>query len=432
MNKKSIRLTPIKYLVIGFVTFLSITIGLFGVQPFETIAQTQDPIIYWNAIALATIRDTNTSPQIAARNLAMMHAAIYDAVNAISPTHSVYQVKIQAAKDANPEAAAVSAAHQVLSQLYPQQATQFNNALEASLGAIAQGQPKTKGIELGKVVAEKILAWRKNDGSATELAYTPPDKPGYWQPVPPEFKSASMPHWKNLKPFVMKEASQFRISQMPSLNSAEYTAEFEQTKAIGAKNSTTRTEDQTAIAQFWLDGKGTITPPGHWNQIAADLAVRQGNTLPENARLFALLNIALVDATIIDSDHKYTFNRWRPITAIQKADTDDNSQTTAEPNWTPLLDTPASPAYVSGHSTLGGAADAILTAYFGKNVNFKTAADPKTNLSARSFDSFTQAAEEAGMSRVYGGAHWLSDNRDGLAAGRNLGNYAVQNFLRPL
>jgi membrane-associated phospholipid phosphatase len=227
----------------------------------------------------------------------------------------------------------------------------------------------------------------------------------------------------------MTKGSQFQIANMPSLTSAEYLAEFEQSKTIGAKDSTTRTADQTAIANFWLDSAGTITPPGHWNQIAADVAVRRGNTLQQNAHLFAVLNIALADASIIDSDQKYTFNRWRPITGIRQAETDDNPQTTAEPNWTPLLTTPSSPAYVSGHSTFGGAADVVLTALLGKDVSFTTAADPSLNLAPRSFNSFTQAAEEAGMSRVYGGSHWLSDNRDGLIAGRNLGNYVVQNFM---
>ncbi len=144
-----------------------------------------------------------------------------------------------------------------------------------------------------------------------------------------------------------------------------------------------------------------------------------------------MLNIALADASIIDGDQKYTFNRWRPITAIQQADKDNNPQTSADANWTPLLSTPSSPAYVSGHSTFGGAADAVLTAYFGDKVSFTAIADPSVNLPPRSFNNFTQAAEEAGMSRVYGGAHWMSDNRDGLTAGRNLGKYVVQNFLTP-
>lgn len=392
---------------------------------------TLDIVIKWNALTLNIVRTEQASPQMAARSLAMVHSAIYEAVNAISKTHKVYRVKVQAAKGASDEAAAIAAAHQVLVNLYPKQAATLDTAKAGFLLEIAEGKSKTDGVKLGQSVADKILAWRQNDGADAKVAYTPINKPGYWQPVPPDFSPASMPHWKDVKPFAMTKGSQFRIKNYPSLTSPKYVVEFNQIKQIGALNSTTRTTGQTVIAKFWLDGAGTITPPGHWNQIAADVAIRRGNTLQQNARLFALLNIALADASIVDSDEKYTFNRWRPITGIRQADKDDNPQTSADPNWTPLLTTPSSPAYVSGHSTFGGAADAILTAFFGKNVSFTTPADPALNFAPRSFSSFTQAAEEAGISRIYGGVHWSSDNRDGLIAGRNLGRYVVQNFLLP-
>jgi hypothetical protein len=400
-------------------------------QAVAPAQQAKDAVMEWNAIALSTIRTDKTSPPMAAHNLAMVHGAVYDAVNGIAATHKPYRVQVQAPPGASEAAATIAAAHRMLVNLYPKQAAALDAAKTESLAKIAEGKSKTDGIKLGETVADQIFAWRQNDGSNAEVAYTPVNQPGHWQPVPPEFKSASMPHWKNVKPFAMTKGDQFRIAKMPNLTSAEYTAEFNQTKEIGAKDSTTRTADQSAIAKFWLNGSGTLTPPGHWNQIAADVAIKRGQTLQQNARLFALLNIALADASIIDGDQKYTFNRWRPITAIQQADKDDNPQTTADANWTPLLSTPSSPAYVSGHSTFGGAADAVLTAYFGDKVSFTAIADPSVNLPPRSFNNFTQAAEEAGMSRVYGGAHWMSDNRDGLTAGRNLGKYVVQNFLTP-
>ena len=426
----------IKYTIIGFITFVGVTFCFFpGITPSVAIQpsqKTQDEVLQWNALTLDIIRTEKTSPPMAARNLAMVHTAIYDAVNGISPKYGAYRVKLPAPKAASIEAAAIAAAHQILSQLYPKQSERLNTALTESLQTIATNPAKDQGIEFGKAVANQILTWRQNDGSTTEVKYTPIDQPGYWQPVPPDFKPASMPHWKNVQPFAMSKASGYRRGKPLQLSSAKYAEEFNTTKELGAKDSKIRTEDQTAIAKFWLDGAGTLTPPGHWNQIAADIATRQKKTLKENARLFALLNIALADASIIDSDHKYTFSRWRPITGILQADKDDNPQTTADPNWTPLLNTPSSPAYVSGHSTFGGAADVVLTKLFGDNINFQAIADPATNLSPRSFKSFTKAADEAGMSRVYGGAHWLSDSRDGLMAGRKLGNYVIQNFLRSL
>jgi PAP2 superfamily len=404
-----------------------------ALKPESAIAQTPtrqspDAIVRWNALTLDIIRGEKTSPAMAARNLAMVHSAVYDAANAVSKTHKVYKVQVEAPAGTSAEAAAVAAAHRVLANLYPKQTATLDAAKTASLATIAEGKSKTDGVQLGEFVAGKILEWRKDDGANTNVTYAPVNQPGYWQPIPPELKPASMPHWKNVKPFAMTKGSQFQIANMPSLTSEEYTAEFKQLKELGAKDSKIRTADQSAIAKFWLNNPGTVTPPGHWNQIAADVAIRRGNTFDQNLRLFAVLNIALADASIIDGDQKYTFNRWRPFTGIQQADKDGNPQTTADANWTPLLDTPSSPAYVSGHSTFGGAADVVLTAFFGDNVSFTAVADASVNLQPRTLKSFTEAAQEAGMSRVYGGVHWPSDNRDGLKAGRNLGKYVVEKF----
>jgi membrane-associated phospholipid phosphatase len=438
----------------------------------QTIAQstvlatkTQDVVLKWNKIALEAIQAEKTPPQMAARNLAILHTAMYDAVNAISKKYKVYQANIEAPAGASAEAAAIAAAHRVLVALYPKQVARLDVAKADALAAIASdlpanqnsvsiglsinpadllsgkspitepkvaiSQPKTDGVKLGETVADNILANRKNDGSDATADYKPREQVGFWQPTPPDLKPASMPQWKNVKPFSMTQSSQFRIASVPSLISPEYLQEYRISKDIGSKDSKVRTPDQTIIAKFWLDDTGTITPPGRWNQIAADLAIQRGNTLEQNARLFALLNIALADASIIDADQKYTFSRWRPITAIRAADKDDNARTVPDPNWTPLLNTPSSPSYVSGHSTFGGAAEVVLTSAFGRNTGFTANTDPSLNLAPRTFRNFKEAAEEAGMSRVYGGVHWMSDNRDGLTAGRNLGRYVIQNFLTP-
>jgi hypothetical protein len=208
---------------------------------------------------------------------------------------------------------------------------------------------------------------------------------------------------------------------------------------LGGLNSVERTAEQTEIALSWSDGGGTFTPPGHWNQIAADVALARGNTLAENARLFALLNIAEADAGICSWDAKYAYDLWRPIDAIREGDTDGNDQTIADPTWTPLLKTPPFPTYTSGHSTFSGAADAVLTSFFGDNVRFSSTSDGHIGFTqrplsdqqivTRSFDSFTQAAEEAGRSRIYGGIHFQFDNEPALAAGRSLGNYVIGQFL---
>jgi hypothetical protein len=395
------------------------------VQAVQTKINQMDVVLQWNDIALNLIRTDKTSPPMAARNLAMLHTSIYDAVNGINPKHKVYKVNVKVSKNASGKAAAIAAAYRVLTIAYPKQASSLEASYRQALALVPESLAKSEGVKVGIFVADQIITWRSKDGSNAQPLYVPLQKIGSWQPIPPDLKPASMPYWKDVQPFVMKQRSQFRISKMPSLGSAEYTQEFNLVKKIGAAESNARTTDQTAIAQFWLNGPGTLTPPGHWNQMATHLAQHKGYTLAQNARLLMLLNVALADASIIDGDQKYTFHRWRPLTAIRQADADSNPQTSPDFNWVSLLPTPASPAYVSGHSTFSGAADAVLTQTFGQ-VKLMVKPDPSVNLSPRSFSRITQAAEEAGMSRIYGGAHWPSDNRDGLAAGRALGTYVMQ------
>lgn len=388
-------------------------------------------VIDWNKTLLDAIKNDKTAPPLAARNMAMVHTAIYDAVNAIAKAYRPYYVQTEAPAYTSPEAATAAAAHRILVNLYPQQTATFDAKYASSLAEIPDGKFENDGIALGEFVADKILAWRSNDGAKNQVSYTPSTNPGNWQPTPPNFQPALLPQWPNVTPFAITSGSQFRPSGPPALNSTEYAAEVNLVQEIGKKDSLTRTPEQTEIAQFWADGAGTYTPPGHWNEIAQEISLSRGDSLLEDARLFALLNIGLADAGIVAWDSKYVNNFWRPIAAIQQADTDRNPLTTADPNWEPLLTTPPFPEYVSGHSTFSGAADAILTSVFGDNVNFSSSTSLNGKVITRSFSSFLQAANEAGNSRIYGGIHFPSANEDGLAAGRALGNYVVNNFLTP-
>jgi RTX calcium-binding nonapeptide repeat (4 copies)/PAP2 superfamily len=234
----------------------------------------------------------------------------------------------------------------------------------------------------------------------------------------------------DVTPFAMTSKDQFRPVDQPALDSAAYTDAFNEVKELGSATSATRTADQTAMARFWANGAGTATPPGHLNLMAQIVAEEQDNTLEENARLFAALNIAMADAAISCFDAKYVTNFWRPVTGIREAAGDENPETTADAAWTPLLTTPNFPAYTSGHSTFSGAAAVVLTDFFGTdNVSFTL---PSQNLAlpARTFTSFSQAAEESADSRLFGGIHWSFDNDVGLTAGAELGQYVVANFLR--
>ena len=384
----------------------------------------------WNETALLAIKTDRTAPPKAARALAMMHAAIYDAVNGITQTHEPYFVPGKPAEGASPEAAAAVAARLVLLRLFPAQQAAFDAIYNKVLRTVPPGDEKRASIDWGEHVAHTLLADRAKDGSQATVIYASRNPIGVWRPTEPAFAKPALPQWPGVKPFAMTSAAQFRPAMPPALNSAAYANDFNQVKELGARNSTTRTADQATIAQFWADGPGTVTPPGHWNVIARELAVHRGNTMEENARLFALLNIAEADAGILCWDCKYACNFWRPITAIQNADGDDNPVTEKEAEWVPLLATPPFPEYTSGHSTFSSAGAAVLAALFGSdNIPFTTKSEDVPGIS-RSFASFSEAAAEAGMSRIYGGIHFMSANTQGLLSGARLGQFVVENFSK--
>jgi RTX calcium-binding nonapeptide repeat (4 copies)/PAP2 superfamily len=387
-----------------------------------------NPVVEWNGVLLNAVRTDSTAPPLASRNMAMVHAAIYDSVNSISKKYSPYRVSIDAPAGASPEAATAAAAHRVLTNLYPAQAVIFNEVYVSSLAKIPNGKAKEDGIALGQQVADGVIAWRSTDGANKTVTYTPKTDLGSWVPTPPAFAAGLAPEWPGVTPFAMTSGSQFRPSGPPALDSAKYAEEFNYVKEIGKIDSLTRTPDQTAIAKFWANGAGTFTPPGHWNQIAEEASSLTGQSLEDSARLFALLNITLADAAISCWDTKYHYNFWRPITAIRQADTDNNPNTTADAQWTPLLATPPFSEYTSGHSTFSGVADAVMSSVFGSDYGFGDRGDRTIN-NLRTYENFSEAADESGISRLYGGIHFMSANVDGLNAGRNLGNYVVRSFL---
>src|SRR5213596_4405288 len=292
-----------------------------------------DVVTDWNNAALDAIRAGNTSPPIASRSLAILHVSIYDAVNGIARTHDAYLVQSAASSSASREAAASAAAHQALVNLFPASTASFDALHAAILAAIPDGPQNTAGIVWGEFVANQILAARANDGSDAIVPPPGGSGPGVWVPTPPAFAPYLLPQWGFVVPFAMSTTSQFRPPGPPSLDSEQYAADYTEVKELGALVGSTRTADQTQIALFWADGAGTETPPGHWNSIAQEVAAMKGNTLEENARLFALLNLAMADAAICAWDAKYTFFFWRPVTAIRNGDLDGNPATDPDPTW---------------------------------------------------------------------------------------------------
>jgi PAP2 superfamily len=381
-----------------------------------------DVVTDWNSAALDAIRVGHTPPPIASRSLAIVHVSIYDAVNGIARTHEPYLVQSAVSASASREAAASAAAHEALVNLFPASASSFDALHAATLAAIPDGPHKTAGIVWGEFVANQILAARANDGSDAIVPPPAGGGPGVWVPTPPAFLPYLLPQWGFVVPSAMSSSSQFRPPGPPSLDSEQYAADYNEVKELGAAVGSTRTEEQTLIALFWADGAGTETPPGHWNSIAQSIAVTQGNTQEQNARLFALLNIAMADAAICAWDAKYTFDFWRPVTAINFAE--------PELNWSSLIVTPPFPDYVSGHSTFSGAAATVLPLFCGtEDLPFTTGSDFLPGV-YRSFSTCLDAAEEAAVSRLYGGIHFRSANEDGLQAGISIGEWTATHYLQ--
>jgi hypothetical protein len=408
------------------IALLVITVGVAS-----TPSAAADVITNWNNAALNVIRATKTPPPVASRALAILHVSMFDAVNGISRRYEPFFVQSAVPASASPEAAASAAAHAVLVALFPDDAAMFDALHTATLASIANGPQKGAGIAWGQTVAAHVLIWRANDGSDAQIFPPTGAGPGFWIPTPPAFAPYLLPQWAFVAPFTMPTSSAFRPPGPPALDSTKYTADFNEVKALGAAIRSTRTQEQTTIALFWADGAGTETPPGHWNSIAQDVARQAGNTLEQNARLFALMNVAMADAAICAWDAKYAYNFWRPVTAIRGAEFDGNPATTVDPAWSSLLITPPFPDYVSGHSTFSAAAATILARFFGTdNIPFATGSDflPDT---VRQFTSFSAAAAEAAISRIYGGIHFRSATDDGLTEGVEIGQWAYDHVMQP-
>jgi len=388
-----------------------------------------DAVLDWNTTALKTTVAAPFNPPVESRNLAIVHAAMFDAVNSIVGEFRPYAVELSAPKGASPDAAAAAAAHFALVQLYPIQQATLDAAYAASLSSVPDGSAKTDGIAVGEAVAAQILAQRANDGTdaAVNGPYTPGNQPGDWLPTPPAFRPALDPGWGRVRPFFLKRGSQFRPGAPPALTSAQYTRDFDEVKDIGSATTTNRTQQQTDLARFWVS-----TAPQIWNPAARQVAIAKGFTVSQNARAFALLNLAGADAFIASWDAKFACNQWRPITAIRAADTDGNPATMADPSWMPLLGTPPFPDYIAGHTTYAGAAEEVLEHVFGMHpgvvMKLTSATAPGV---VQTYSTFEDIADGVVEARVLGGIHWRTSSRIGKRVGQRVGEFAVDHFLKP-
>lgn len=393
--------------------------------------QAVNPVVQWNKNLLVIVRTPGVQPPTihATRSFAIMHAAIYDAVNAIDRSHKPYLIRLaRLQRDASQEAAADAAAHEVLVALYPLLKITLDVELQHSLAQIPDGERKAAGILIGQIVADRILALRSTDGATSKLIpYVFGNTPGDYQPTPPNFPpQPQFTHWSRVTPFALEHANQFRPGPPPALSSDKYSDAFNQVKSLGILNSTAATDGEVLIGQFW---NGAIQ--NYWNEITQTASVAHGLTTAESARLFALLNLSLADSVIAFYDAKYTYNFWRPVTAIRAADTDNNPETSVDTTWLPEggKNTAPDPSYPGAHATISAAAAEVLGSFF-KRDNFELNVTSEVLPGVeRSFTSFSAAFEEASFSRVLAGQHFSFDEGAGDRLGRDVADFVVDNFL---
>lgn len=376
--------------------------------------------------------DGYQDPMAASRSLAMMHLAMHDAVNAISPRYQRYAlVRVPSeSRDADPAIAAAVAAHEVLAALYPQPAAValLEAELAKTLFDAAIGPSIEHAKKVGKAAATAVLAKRAKDGSMKREPYVPGTAPGQYRFTAP-FDFAAAPHWRSVTPFALSSPSQFRTAPPPDLTSEEYRRDFDEVKQMGGKASRSRTADETHYAAFWYE----FSDAG-WNRVARVISVSLEQDLWDRARTFALLNMAMADAYIAGWDSKYHYNFWRPVTAIQLAASDGNPKTTAEGSFETLLVTPPVPDHPSTHSALGMAAATVLASAFGRDEVAFSFASPSAlpQNPVRSFQSLRAAARENAESRIKAGLHFRFATDAGLELGQKIGDHVRKTALQRL
>jgi len=406
----------------------ALTAQLIGAAP--AAAQSIDPVVQWNRNLLAIVRTPGAQPATIhpTRSFAMLHAAIYDAVNAIVQTHEPYAIRFaDASRRASQPAAADAAAHDVLVALYPQLASTLDAEFQQSLHLVPDGPDKTDGIRIGQTVAQAILALRNNDGANQPPApFVFGAAPGDYQSTPPNLpKQPQFTHWPNVLPFALRRADQFRPGVPPALTSDQYADDLNEVQSLGITGGTAATPDEALTGRFW---NGAIQ--NYWNEIAQTASLDRHLTTAQNARLFALLNLSFADGVIAFYDAKYTYDRWRPVTAIRFAGADDNPETTPDPNWLPEVgNTTPDPAYPGAHAVISAAAVEVLAAVLERDrLDFTVTSEVLPGIE-RSFASFSAAAEEAEQSRIFAGVHFRNDLTSGHRLGRDVADFVLDHFL---
>jgi PAP2 superfamily len=407
-------------------TIRRITVAVVIVLLMSSTAARADVVLDWNAIMLTTV--ATQSPFAQARFAAITHTAMFEAVNAITGDYEAYLGMITAPPGASAEAAAIAAAHRVLSNYFSPSAASLDAARANSLAAIPNGQAKDDGVAVGEAAAAAMIAQRGNDGSATPQFYAPTAaNPGDWQTTPgcPPAGGIFF-HWPNLTPFGIDSSDQFRSDPPPALTGNRYKKDYNEVKEVGDINSTARPQDRTDVARYFA----VIGAPHVWNQAASQVSGAQGKSLAENARAFALLNMAISDGLVSSMESKYHYDFWRPYTAIRAGDTDGNGKTDPDVAWTTFIPTPCFPSYPSAHASASYAARRIAEKIFGSRGHEITLSHPSILDVTLRYTNFSQITNDIDDARVYGGIHFRFDQEAGAQQGRRVGSYVYKHNLR--
>jgi hypothetical protein len=410
-------------------------IALLSVVATATYAHGRrgDPevVIEWNQILEGALPAAGLSPP---RHYAMVHIAMFDAINSITRTHRPYRTSVWAPWGASAEVAAAQAAHDVIVAQFPTAQATADAALQARVAMVDERQAKP-AILVGKAVAKAILSWRQNDGwTVAPPPFVLPTFPGLYQPTPPNFVAPGFRQFEHTRPFALLTSTQYLPAAPPTLTSEQYAADFEEVKAVGAATSATRTAEQTQIAQLFASVTSRTVHWAIWNHVARDTARSNGLSLVETARLYALLNVSIHDGLQSSHTAKFVYGMWRPVTAIRRADEDMNALTIADPSWTPLLGTPTYPSHPGNMACVGAsAARALALAHGTDQVAFNAlwqgnATNPDVT---RAYSSFSQLAEDQANSRIYGGIHFRYESVASQQACPKVAEYVNARFMRP-
>jgi hypothetical protein len=404
--------------------------GNLSSAPTEAAAQSNGAsvVIAWNEALRALIPP---GPSNAQRLYAMLHVAIFDAVNAIERVYTPYHVRMHAAHGASPEAAAAQAGHDILTALFPAQQGTFDALLESQLVDLPRGRAML-GRFIGHRAAVEVLEWRQNDGwAAPQPAYVLPPFPGLWQPTPPALSIATFTHLPNVTPFALLTNTQYLPPPPPTLTSEHYARDFDEVKRLGSATSTERTEEQTLLSRLIAGVLNPVPFVSVWNALTADIAEARGLSLVDTARLFAFLNVSIHDGLQTSFTSKFVYGLWRPVTAIRRADEDLNDATIADPAWLPLLPTPPYPSYAGNAACLSKAGSRVLELALGTDDVAFSVTWPGTPSYTREFTSLSQFADIQAKSRIWGGIHYQFDTDASQVACGKVAEYVFANFMRP-